>query len=111
MPPLVTGSRVPPLKNDGFWPLFHVTPPSRKNATSTGNGPYIRSLTPKGRSSGNRNSMLPTNMRLPMSRSNVWHEPLDPHSEDENELTPYPRTNSGYPMKSGTSRSSSPPSP
>ena len=43
MPPLVTGSRVPPLKNDGFWPLFHVTPPSRKNATSTGSGPYIRS--------------------------------------------------------------------
>ena len=26
------------MKNDGFWPLFHVTPPSRKNATSTGSG-------------------------------------------------------------------------
>ena len=46
---------------------FHATPPSAKNATSTGTGPYIRWDAPKGRSSGKRNSTFPTSTRLPTS--------------------------------------------
>ena len=38
-----------------------------------GTGPYIRDVAPNGRSSGNRNSRLPTSMRLPSRRSNAGH--------------------------------------
>src|SRR5437870_4378423 len=67
-PALATPSRVPP-KSEGFSSRLQATPASVKNATSTGNGPYMRCEAPNGRSNGNRNSTLPTSRRLPINRS------------------------------------------
>ena len=69
-PALPTPLRDPP-SNEGFSPASQATPPSVNSATSTGTGPYIRCEAPNGRSSGNRNSRLPTSMRVPTIRSSA----------------------------------------
>src|SRR5262245_41682764 len=99
------GLRSPP-KNDGRSEPVQATPPSAKNATSIGTGPYIPLRTPNGRSSGKRSSTLPTSRRDPSNRSYTSHvPPVGPatHSFARIEPTPYPRTNSGYPRYSGYS--------
>ena len=71
-PTLDTSSALPP-RNDGFAWRSQATPPSANKATSTGSGPYILCETPKGLSSGKRNSRLATRTRLPIRRSNAGH--------------------------------------
>ena len=64
-------SRSPPSKSPAFVAATPRHAAVGEQRDLDGHGPYIRCDAPNGRSSGNRNSRLPTSMRLPTSRSNA----------------------------------------